>query len=247
MLALAGLVSGCEPAPLLGDLTIYWDFLRHTYVAQPVSVPNCNANSCVYTCGEAGVDSVSITYPGGAPVASPPVIACTQLDTNGQPVPGITVAVPAGVNTYVVTGFRGGVPLFQGQGSANVVPGAFNRLDVLAEGLQGNLTVFALLGGVDYGTCGAGNIQQFGFILRDGLGTQVDAGTVPCAPTDGLGVAFGPVDLDDYTITLDAWELNPPNPANVIAFSACQALLAPPHFGNDSYTLNLPAGQCVNP
>jgi hypothetical protein len=259
MLAIAGLGSGCYSSSRtyanLGDVAVYWDFARNLPAGGRVT----------YTCAEAGVDYVTVTFPGGALVdPANPTLSCTLRDQNGNSVQGTGfVSFPPGSTTFVVTGYRkvGAVPnlsidaaLFQGQQTINVVVGqpsgqcgGANTACVSAPGLQANLTVTAVLtqGGVTYLTCGSANIQRFDYFLRDGTQRVVDQGGVPCGPSDTPGVSFGPIDLDDYTLSLDAIEAGATPAQDLVIWSVCRQPLQ--HFANDNFALTLPLGVCPSP
>ena len=98
MLALAGLVSGCQPAPLTTTVFVYWNFVRIV----PAGLSGAGAYD--YTCSQGRVDYVTVTDDLNIFYGA---FGCLQTSTVGTPVQGIGVlGVPPGPRTFFVTGFR---------------------------------------------------------------------------------------------------------------------------------------------
>jgi hypothetical protein len=200
MLALAGLVSGCEPAPLTSTVFLYWDFFR--------IVPSglTGAGTYPYDCIQAGVDYVTIsddlgfflgTFDCVQPSSAPPAT-----------VQGIGIAdVPPGPRTFFVTGYRratsvGDVALFSGQASASVVAGVVTDVSVLVDGIPANVVID--LPAIP--TC-----TSVVYYLYDGAHTFTDSASAPC---DGFfvpalisltGATLAP-DRDNYFMWVDGYD-----------------------------------------
>ncbi len=235
LIAVAGLVgAGCGSSSRHpGEIDVYWQFSRNVLGPPPSTVP--------YTCAQAGVDFVTVTDEFGTPIG-PSTLDCTLSGVQGVAFFDFVVGAPY---TFVVRGFSNrfpATPLFEGQNTITFSGGA-NPVTVTADGLQGTLTPVFTFQGTTFATCGAANVQRFDFTLRDGTGiTVVSSGSVNCAAGATPGIAFGPVDLDNYFLSVDAVNTTG---VPVVTDSICR--FGFDHFSNDSPTIDLGSGECLNP
>ncbi len=244
LLAAAGLlVSGCYTSPNYSsgsgnEIDVYWQFSRNV-LGPP-------AGTTLYSCAQGGVDYITVRDLSGIDYG-PSTLNCTLTDTLGGAVQGIAftnfaVGVPY---TFVVTGYRNGfptTPLFQGQ-STITFTGGVNQVTVTADGLQGTLTPVFTFNSVTFLTCGDANVQRFDYILRDGSNTTIANASVNCGAGMTPGITFGLIDLDNYFLSVDA--VNTTGATPVVTDSVCRSPLN--HFGNDSPTIDLLPGACLNP
>ncbi len=225
------------------DVVVYWTFSRDLLNGSTVTYDaNVNPGGGSAACPQSGVQTVDVTYPDGTPVdASSVNIPCIYSGVQGATLPTV---FPAGANSVVVTGRYKGVAVFQARVDFNIVLGADNRVTALLPGVQGDLAADFTFAGSVFATCGDANVQRFDYTLRDGAGTVVGQGSAACTATQAPGLAFGPVDLDEYSLSVDA--VNTTGAQPVITDSVCQAAFT--HLGaSDVARLDLQPGACPNP
>lgn len=244
--------AGCTSAPPpLTEVDIYWEFDRHTWInGQAGTVPyDVNVNNppvATGPCPQSGVSFVRVTDAAGNPLTGD--IPCANQGVQGVALTGFT-----GPNTYVVTGYRTGVPapLYTGSVTVNVVAGQPPPFygTAIAAGIPSMLTIDAILADASFPsgapTCGAAGIQEFDSWLEDGYGTVVWADYVPCGPSDLPGISYGFVDRDTLRLWMDAVDLRGTTPA--IIWSRCGFDFGHYTTGEDRFGLNLPLGVCTQP
>jgi hypothetical protein len=244
--AIAGLAaSGCYSSntsyPAYGDVYLYWDFDRHLLDGTTVAYDtNVNPGGGSRACLQSGVDTIDVTYPDGTPVDATSLnIPCVYAGVQGVTIPGL----PVGHHTFVVTGYRNlvGPALYSGTIGVDVIGGqAVSPPTVTASGLRGTLVVNGILrnGLTTYATCGDAAVDTIDYWLKDGYGTLLGSGSVPCVTTQAFGVNFGLVDLDVDHVWLDAVRTG-----TGIIFSVCQQPIT--HYANDSPSVYVDYGVCT--
>lgn len=247
--------TGCtygSYGPPAGDVTFYWSFDRNkldgTIVAYDTN-PNPGGTGSG-PCAQSGVTTISIAYPDGTLVdPTSGNIPCVYYDPGYPqypPVQGATIpALPVGSYTFVLTGYQGNVPVFQGQVAATVVEGTEVRYSVALAGIQDDLDVYALFFNRDgtsqaWTTCAAAGVDSLSFNLVDGANTSVGSGSVSCMDPAGVSfrVAQGKgVDRDTYSIRLQGLRTGVTAPV----FDSATTALVPTcsaqtfnHFGSDT-------------
>jgi hypothetical protein len=205
------IVSSTEPT---GSVDLYWQFFRTTYTQAvvPPYDPWDNTPAGTGACVDSGVDEVRIDLPDGGQVT----VGCLRSGTQGVALDGIF----AGRRTFVVTGLRGGTPLYRSSVQVDVPAGPPTMATTAVAdvyGLFGSLDLFfdfadasgALVPGA---TCANQAIDAFTFDVRDWFGTLVvstsmfPGGEVVCSDAgSGPGVALDGIDFDRYTIRVRAW------------------------------------------
>jgi hypothetical protein len=232
--AVLGTACGSNPPPAPGAVDFSWSFVRYKADGTAVT-PD-------YTCTEAGVDNVLVSFAGGSAMQVP----CSDSFGDGARFDGIA----AGTQSVVLTGRRGTVQLFSSQGTVTVVSGVVTPLNPQILGIPDSLEVFATLftpnGGVAYTSCTGAGVTGVTYTIADSIGTVVALGSIPCSSQlPGLaltGGTSGILDRDTYTIRMTA--RNPANSSQVWFDSATTAVSptcsghAFNHYGQDTAANN---------
>ncbi len=196
--ALAALLgTGCgtaspPPPPPNTAIDFSWRFLRYV---------NDTGGTLAYTCAQAGVDNVVVSFDVGGDV----VVACADNAGDGARITGIQ----PGTRTVVVTGRRGSAALFAS--SAFTVDVFVDQVETTplldVAGIADNLYVYAHFLGqlgqnMGWTTCANAGVTSFDYWIEDYAGTVVAHATnVPC--TNPAGVSFtgqDALDRDNYAI-----------------------------------------------
>jgi hypothetical protein len=197
--AVALLGSGCLVTSVdngpVGSLDLGWSFVRTRH--DGTTVPP-------YSCAVAGVDNVVLSV-AGFDLAAP----CADAQGDG----GLFSSIPAGSQTIVVTGRRGGVALYRSQFNVTVLADQTTSRSLQVLGIPDELDVYALFrdaGGANVGwsTCAQAGVATLGYRLVDWADTTVASGTVACTDPAGLsfaGAGAGSLDRDNYAIRLQGF------------------------------------------
>lgn len=211
--ALAGtgcIVTSSEPT---GSVDLFWQFVRTkwdgtslVYDQESLTPPGANG-----TCPQSGVDTVTVTWPGGSVTAD-----CRRSGSQGVALDG----VPAGLVPFTVTGYQGPHAVFRSTQTIDVPAGppsaAVSRLVEVAA-LYDSMDVYFVftdaLGIIPNATCASEGVDYFLFDIYDGAGTKVVStsmfagGKHACVEGfPGPGVALDGIDFDAYTIRAQAFE-----------------------------------------
>ncbi len=235
-----GLLGGCttysQPPPL-GNLTIYWSFLRHTSTGN-VAYDTTPSPGGTSACAQSGVENVVVTYPDGTLIdPNMPSIPCVWSGSQGATFP----AFEPGSYTIVVTGYQTDSSVTPAQQVAtytttvtlDVHGGVDNQYDVQVEAVQQPIDVAAYLfdpvSQGDYASCAAAGVDTVTYTLVDFNGTAIAQ-----SPSSGFTcgqptvVFTGPLDLDaGYTIRVQGFDTTAV-PAVLVADSCSVAF---DHFG----------------
>lgn len=198
-LALPALVvgSGCivtSDHHAEGSLDVAWWFIR----TKANGTPTTNS----YSCAQAGVDSVGLSFSSGPSTTVP----CTAGGFDGA----VITAIPAGSQTVTITGYRGSIALYSTQFTVNIPGAGTDVLDANVYGLFDDLDVNALFrtwnGAPGWGTCAAAGVSGLTYSIVDYAGYVIASGSVSC--TDPAGVSFTGnqgLDRDIYTIRMQGF------------------------------------------
>jgi hypothetical protein len=212
MLAIAGLGSGCYSSSRSGDVTIYWEFSRNLVGGGSQGYDtNVSPGGGSASCPQSGADYVVVTFLDGSYVdPSTPTLPCVYNGVQGA----TFLDFARGPTTFVVTGYRNGVPnpLYTGQGTVDVVGGANNPVTIVAGGIPDDLDLFAYLYSTLtnppslYASCAQAGVSTITYTLVDGAGTTVDSrNNVACTGTLPALFLAEAVDRDNYTVRAAAY------------------------------------------
>lgn len=219
--------------PSTGAVNFGWSFIRFV---------NDTNSTVAYTCQQAGIDNVVVSFPVGGDVQVP----CADASGDGA----LINAVAAGTQTVVVTARRGGVALYSAQTTLTVGVGQTTSAPVQVFGIPNDLAVYAHFrgqtGAGGWPTCSAAGVASLDFVLVDWANTVVASGSVAC--TDPAGVSFvanvgtGNLDRDNYAIRMRGF----PSGSGVETFDSASTATNPAcngqafnHFGSDAWDVSL--------
>jgi hypothetical protein len=243
--------AGCGPAPVpLTEVTIWWEFDRHTLIDNVASfVPyDTNVNQPPGTngrCPQSGVDTVVVYDVNGNPLSAP--TPCVNQGVQGVVVPGFQ-----GPNTYVIEGWRDGVsvPLYRGEVTIDGLappPSPPYSGTAIAGGISNDLTIDMILADpsnpAGYATCGLARVDQFQGWVEDGFGTLIWRNTINCGLSFMPSIQYGLVDRDNLFVWIDTYD-HTFTPAD-IPWSVCDFGFA--HLKNDLFSLPMVLGLCNPP
>jgi len=244
--------SACGPAPVpLTTVTIWWEFDRNTLIDGAWGIVpydtavNWPPGTGSRRCPMSGVDYV-VVYDGAGVQISPPT-PCVNLDVQGALVTGYQAP-----STYVVEGWRDGVPvpLYRGEVVIDGLappPAPPYSGTAIASGIPNDLTIDMILADASapagYPTCGLARVDQFQSWVEDGYGTLVWRNVIDCAPSFMPSIQYGLVDRDDLFVWIDTYDntFTPPD----VPWSICEYGFG--HFRYDIFSLPIPQGLCNNP
>jgi hypothetical protein len=198
LLAAATLGTGCivvdddDPGPT-GTLDMTWFFVRTKHDASTVS----------YTCFDAGVDTVVVSYGAGGSRS----FACDNGSYDGA----VDTRAPVGSQTVTLTGYRGNAALYQSFFNVTVAENQTVLLDADVWGIPDDLDIYARFldrhGVAEWTTCAAAGVDTITWSLVDWAGTVVDSNSHAC--TNPAGVSYrgaAAIDRDQYVIRMQAFE-----------------------------------------
>jgi hypothetical protein len=217
--------------PSTGAVNFGWSFIR--WIADTnTTVP--------YTCQQAGIDNVIVSFSVGGDVQVP----CADASGDGALINGVA----AGTQTVVVTGLRGCAALYSAQTTVTVGVGQTTSAPVQVSGIPNDLAVYAHFRGqsganTGWATCFDAGVTSLDYTIVDWANTVVASGTVSC--TDPAGVSFlgnGGLDRDNYAIRMRGFNPSFTAPtfdsASPASSPACNGQ-AFNHFGNDAWDVVL--------
>jgi hypothetical protein len=199
-----------------GTVNLYWDFARHApaqtggFIYYDESLVGTGNQACA----QSAVDTIRVIPPGGNPFD----VTCVY---NG--VQGITIdGVPAGNRIFRVIGYRQAVAVFDSDVAVPVRGGT--STDAIADvvGVPGALDLFGDLAfgtrpSDVYASCAAAGAPNLSYEVKDAFGLTVDGGTVGCSDPLPSPVFAGNLDLDDYKVRMQGFELG----TNALVFDSC--------------------------
>jgi hypothetical protein len=190
--------------PGVGTVNFYWQFERTKLDRTTVVYdPSTGVFTGSGTCPKSDIDTVKVQLPDG----SIQTFSCITQGVQGIQINGL----PAGSQTFQLSGYRGGVELYWAQQTVNVPDGASVSQDVSLFGLTGALDVFPIFSDAvgqplpQYsGTCN--DVSTLNYVLEDSARTTIASGSVPCTGAGTIRFS-GPtvLDLDTYTIRLQGF------------------------------------------
>jgi hypothetical protein len=193
--AVSVLGTGCYVAPSsppTGSIDMAWRFIR----VKP------SGSTVAYGCASGGgVDSVAVTIGGASQV-----VPCQDNVGDG----GLFVGVPAGNQSVVVTGRRGGVDIYSSQFTIAVVAGTTTPVNLDVYGIPDDIDILAELvtrfGSSPYTSCNQAVVSGFTYSIHDSAGTVMESGSAGCTTglPDLLFRGSSALDRDTYTIRMQA-------------------------------------------
>ncbi len=222
LLALAASVlgSGCivssTPAPQVGDVDVFWEFWRYAPAQQGGSVvydpiPNATVPGPDRACTDSGVDTVYVSYPG----FSSPALSCLRSGMQGVALQN----VPAGSVQITVSGYRGGVKVYESTYPVDVYDGSLAQYDFDVEGVNAPMELWAefQIGTALANFCDVAGNPAVTYTIVDHANTVIwsaaNTAAVPCPGTTALPLPVFPpaglndsLDFDDYSVRMYGYE-----------------------------------------
>ncbi len=235
--ALLGTACGSSHPPPTGAVDMAWAFIRYDATGAPIAT---------YTCAQAGIDNVIVSFQFDGDVQVP----CSDAAGDGALIGGIGT----GTQNVYVTGRRGGHALYQSQTFTITVAQNQNTSGSVIQvlGIPDNLYVYANFldqfgANAGWTTCTAAFGPAGGtldYVIADWANTTVASGTVTC--TDPAGVSFvgsDALDRDQYVIRMRGF----PSGSSVETFDSATTAVTPHcdgqafnHYGpNDNWDVAL--------
>ncbi len=218
--ALLGTACGTSsppPPPVDTTVDFAWQFIRFV---------NDTGSSLAYSCAQAQVDNVVVSFDVGGDV----VVACADNAGDGARITGIQ----PGVRSVFVTGRRGTAELFRSSTfTVDVQVGQIATTPLLnVGGIVDNLSVYANFRDqygnpvVNWTSCAAVGVDTLSYKIIDVANNVIASNNnLPC--TDPAGVSYtgaNGIDRDNYAIRMQGWRSGTATP---IFDSASK--LAPPY------------------
>jgi len=225
----------------LGTVNLYWDFARHAPAQQGgfLFYDEDLSGTGDQSCDQSAVESVRVVPPVGGAVDVTCVFGGVQ---------GITFFdMPDGAQPFRVTGYRGGITVFDSSVTVSVRSDAVTDAVIDVVGVSAPLDLFGdLATGVPpaeqfYLTCAEASNPDITFEINDVFGSAIDSGTVGCTDPLPAPVFSSSLDLDDYKVHMQGNRRSD----GALLFDSCWVDLA--HFSSQTGTNGFAATLLTNP